>query len=37
MKDDDFVMWCIKDAAQEFSKGLIIYVVILGAFWAMVG
>jgi hypothetical protein len=35
--DQEYFEFCIRDAAQEVGKGLLIYVVALGAFWLTIG
>ncbi len=37
MTDEDFLVWCIKDAAREMGKGMAIYAVLLSAYWLIIG
>jgi hypothetical protein len=37
MSNEEFAVWCVKDAAQQVSKGLLIYVVLLGLYWLTIG
>ena len=35
--DQEYAEFCLKDAAREVSKGLLIYAVLLGTFWLTIG
>jgi len=35
--DQEWAEFCLKDAAREVGKGLLIYAVLLGAFWLTIG
>ena len=37
MNDQEWAQECLVDAAREVGKGLLIYAVLLGAYWALVG
>jgi len=37
MSNEEFAWWCIQDAAQEVGKGLLIYTILLAAYWLLVG
>lgn len=37
MSNEEFAVWCVKDAAREVSKGLLIYAVVLATFWLTIG
>ena len=35
--DQEWAQECLLDAAREVGKGLLIYVVLLGAYWIFIG
>ncbi len=37
MTDQEWMRECLRETAQHLSKGLLIYVVTLGAYWLTVG
>lgn len=37
MTNEEFAVWCLKDAASQVAKALTIYAVLLGAYWIFVG
>jgi hypothetical protein len=37
MTDQEWMRECLAEAAQHVSKGLLIYAVVLGAYWLTVG
>jgi hypothetical protein len=37
MTDQEFVNWIWNDLFREVSKGLLIYAVLLGAYWLTIG
>ncbi len=37
MNDEEYVKWMWADTFQEVGKGLLIYVVFLGAYWLTIG
>ena len=37
MTQEEWSTWCVKDALKDVSKGLLIYVVLLGTYWLTIG
>jgi hypothetical protein len=37
MNDQEYLQECFVEAAREVGKGLLIYAVLLGAFWLTIG